>query len=352
MTLLRPSEYINRNSFPCPVRTLGIFKLASLHAILKMVRFAFALRKENYQLVHCFFNDSSMIAPIFLKLFSIRVLVSRRDMGFWYTPSNLMVLRLIRPFIDHYVANSCAVKSITRQREWVSDKMISVIYNGYLPSTNIDNQSGISAAIPGVPDDAPVIGILANLRPIKRMDTLVEAFAIVNKLFSDAYLVIVGDNVSEQAEQTFNELEALAYRLGIREKIIFTDLVENPKPFVNRFTVAVLCSESEGFSNSIIEYMLARRPIICTDTGGNPEVVENDRNGLLIPVGDTDALANNLVRLLSDTTLARRLGDAGYETVRSYTHKRMVTEQMDCYDHVLASGRRKWSLYCRRQKRA
>jgi len=101
--------------------------------------------------------------------------------------------------------------------------------------------------------------------------------------------------------------------------------------------VAVLCSESEGFSNALIEYMQAGRPIICTDTGGNPELVQNGTNGFLVPVGDANALADCLVKLLSDGVLARKLGDAARETVRStYSHTRMLNEQMACYDQVLS----------------
>lgn len=343
MTVFRSSEYIERNLLPCPVRVLDITKLASFRTVFKIVRYVLALRREGYRLVHCFFNDSSMIAPFFLKVLGIRVLVSRRDMGFWYTPRNLVVLRLVGLFVDRYVANSRAVKQFVQQQEWVSDRKISVIYNGYDFSAENANPT-VTTKIPGVPDSVPVVGIVANLRPIKRMDTLVEAFALAGKQCPDAYLVIVGDKASKQAAKTLNELEALACRLEIRKRVIFVGRVEDPMPYINRFNVAVLCSESEGFSNSIIEYMRAVRPIICTDTGGNPEVVQDGHNGFLVPVGDVSALADRLVRLLSDSTLMRRLGEAGYKIVRAYTHTRMVTEQMACYDQILSGGRRGWRV--------
>lgn len=344
MAVFRSSEYVERNLFPCPVSVLGITKLASMGAVLKIVRYVLTLRRDGCRLVHCFFNDSSMIAPLFLKLFGIRVLVSRRDMGFWYTSKNLVVLRLVAPFVDCYVANSHAVKQFVQQMEWVSNGKISVIYNGYDFSAE-NAKPTVVAKIPGVPDDVPVVGIVANLRPIKRMDTLVEAFALAGKHCPDAYLVIVGDKASKQAAKTLNELEALACRLEIRERVIFVGRVEDPMPYINRFTIAVLCSESEGFSNSIIEYMGAARPIICTDTGGNSEVVQDGYNGFLVPVGDVGALADHLLRLLTDSALASRLGEAGYEAARAYTHTRMMTDQMACYDQILSSGRSGGWLY-------
>jgi glycosyltransferase involved in cell wall biosynthesis len=84
--------------------------------------------------------------------------------------------------------------------------------------------------------------------------------------------------------------------------------------------------------------MQAGCPVVCTDTGGNPELVHDGHNGFLVPVGNAAALAERLVRLLSDNALARRLGAAGRETVSSYTHTRMVAEQMGCYDGVLAGA--------------
>lgn len=350
-TILRYSDYIKKRGFVCPVRVLGISRLVSIRAILKMLWYCINLRYQNYRLVHCFFNDVSMIAPPILRLFGMHVVVSRRDMGFWYTPLNLVALRLVAPFVDHYVANSRAVKMQVRKQEWVPDRKIAVIYNGYDFSAKSADQVAALATIPGVPDGAPVVGIVANLRPIKRMNTLVEAFAITNRQCPDAFLVIVGDSASQQAASTLVELEALARRLGIRDRVIFAGRAENPMPYINRFAVAVLCSESEGFSNSIIEYMSAGRPTVCTDVGGNAEIVRDGHNGFLVPVGDVGALADRLIRLLSDSALASRLGEAGSETVRAYTHTRMVAEQMACYDRVLAAGGVRWRDRLRRWSR-
>lgn len=340
MTVFRSSDYIERKLFPCPVRVLGITKLASVRTVFRIVRYVMTLRREGYRLIHCFFNDSSLIAPFFLWLLGIRVLVSRRDMGFWYTPRNVVVLRLVAPFVDRYVANSQAVKQLVQQQEWVPGRKISVIYNGYVPHAKNNSEIKDLMKLFEIADDDPVLGIIANLKPIKRIDTLIKAFAIVSRQYPDARLVIIGgDNLSSNGTSMLADLEDLAHRLKIRERIIFTGCLNDPTPYINRFNVAILCSESEGFSNSIIEYMQAGCPIICTDTGGNPELVQDGYNGFLIPVGDVDALADRVVRLLSDSALARRLGEAALEAVRSlYTHTRMVTEQMACYDEVLSDG--------------
>lgn len=336
MTVFRSSDYIESKQFPCSVNVLGINKLASFRSIVKIARYVLVLRREGYRLVHCYFNDSALIAPFFLKLGGIRVIVSRRDMGFWYTSYNLAILRLISPLIDRYVANCNAVKQLVHRQEWVPREKITVIYNGYKPSASI-NQLASAIKLPHISDNVPVIGVVANLRPIKRLDTLLEAFALTRKEYPEAYLIIVGDKATDETIKNFKSLEALADRLKIKERIVFTGQIKDPSPYINLFTVAVLCSESEGFSNSIIEYMQAGRPTVCTDTGGNSELIQNGFNGFLVPVGDSVALANCLIRLLGDTVLAHQIGEAGRATVHAYTQERMVTEQMACYDEVVAA---------------
>jgi len=339
MVLLRDSDYVRQNALPCPVRVVGITKLASARSLARMLRLAFVARREGVRLVHCFFNDSALIAPAFLKMFGIRVLASRRDMGIWYTRENLPILRMIARFVDRYVANSAVVKRLVQEQERVPARKISVIYNGY-PRDDDDRDSAMAApALAGVEEGAPLVGIVANLRPIKRIDTLVEAFARLSARCPAARLVVVGDNASEQAKGTMQELEAMARRLAIRDRIVFAGQVSRPAAYISRFTVAVLSSESEGFSNSIIEYMRASRPVVCTNAGGNPEIVEDGVTGLLFPVGDADALADRLNRLLSDRALAQRLGQEGNRKVRSLTLARMVGEQMTCYDDVLSKRR-------------
>lgn len=335
MAVLRDSEYIQKNMFPCPVSVLSISNLASINSVKKFVCFALKLRRQGYKLIHCYFNDSSLIAPFFMWLLGIHVIVSRRDMGFWYTFYNLAILRFLSIFVDCYVTNSQAVKYLISQREWIPQRKITVIYNGYVP-LNEKSQIDTSIELLKLPIDAPIVGIVANLRAIKRLDTLLEAFALVNKHHPDAYLVIVGDKQSVEATKILEKLTSLIYRLGIGERVIFTGKAKDPKLYIRQFTVSVLCSDSEGFSNSVIEYMQAGCPAVCTNTGGNSELIKDGFNGFLVPVGDFNTLAKRVIQLLSDKILARQIGEAGYETVIKFTHVRMIKEQMDCYDKLLS----------------
>lgn len=133
------------------------------------------------------------------------------------------------------------------------------------------------------------------------------------------------------------ELSELAERNGVRGRLLLTGGIDSPSRYVQRFDVGVLCSESEGFSNAIIEYVAEARPVVCTDSGGNPELLRDGVTGYLFPVGDARALASRLSELLSDNALARRIGEAGRGIVRStYSHTNMVQAPMACDDDLRA----------------
>lgn len=332
LALMRRASVAADALFPCPVDVLDVGALRSPRTALSLLRYAWRARRAGNRLVHCFFNDASLVAPLF-RCFGLRVIVSRRDMGFWYTPGVVRALRLAVPFVDRYVANSHAVKDRVCRIEGAPPARVSVIYNGRA------DRFDAGAGEPGARE--PIVGIVANLRPIKRIDTLIEALAIVRRTHRDVRaLVVGGDWPDETGVGMRARLAALAERLQVGDRVEFGGPADDPQPHVRRFSIAVLCSESEGLSNALIEYMQAARPIVCTRTGGNPELIEDGVTGLLFPVGDAAALAERIDRLLSDPALARRLGQAARTAVRAKcSDARMLSEQMSCYDAVLSGHR-------------
>ena len=101
-------------------------------------------------------------------------------------------------------------------------------------------------------------------------------------------------------------------------------------PIIKHFTVGVLCSESEGLSNAIIEYMGCGKPTICTNVGGNPELIIDGYSGFLVDAGDINTLADRIITILCNPSLAFKMGQNALKVaennfpmqknVRSYTH--------------------------------
>src|SRR5690606_18249238 len=126
-----PSEYFLNNPFPCPVSTLGHHRLSSATTWVALWRAARKLKEQGFSVAHIFFNDPSIIGPPVFRLNGFKVLISRRDMGYWYTRAYAWLLKANRFFLAGAVTNSAAVKKITNEVEKIPSHKIQVIYNGY-----------------------------------------------------------------------------------------------------------------------------------------------------------------------------------------------------------------------------
>ncbi|NLX18338.1 MAG: glycosyltransferase [Desulfobulbus sp.] len=326
----------NDQGFGPTMQILGIHRLASVRTLVRMFGLARFIRKERVRIVHIFFNDAAIIGPLFCRLGGARVITSRRDMGFWYRPWRLAALRCANLFVDQIVANSEAVKENVFKREKFSPDKITVIRN------SCDEAKFLEPAQPGFREqwgigmDDPVIGMVANISPVKRYSDLLRAFALVRQRHPQAWLIVVGGGGPREVAETLTQ--ALHLRLADRVRLLGS--VPQPVAVMKHFDVAVLCSESEGLSNTIIEYMGCGKPTVCTATGGNTELVTHGRTGYLVPVGDVEQLAKYIIRLIEQPDLAVRLGRAAELSFRNgpYNTRTSIEAYQSLYRRLLTSG--------------
>jgi glycosyltransferase involved in cell wall biosynthesis len=333
IVVFRPSEYTNKMSnLPFKVETLNIFKMLSLKTLFKMIKLARRIRCENIKIVHIYFNDTSIIAPLFCKLGGAKVIVSRRDMGFWYTKYNLKCLLISNLFVDRIIANSKAIKLNVHEKERFPLGKISVVYNGVNAAEFAHIIKGKLREHIGSNGNEPIIGMVANLDSIKRHKDLIEAFFVIAKDFPDAKLVFAGQGPEE------SNLRELAKNLGILNKTFFLGNVDEVLSVIADFDVSVLCSESEGLSNAIIEYMGCGKPVICTNTGGNPELITDGYNGFLVDVGDVGGIIEKLQLVLSNGSLLKELGEHAVASFKNkFNMDTMVNSHMDIYSNLIGS---------------
>lgn len=327
LVLLRHTDYSRRTEdWPCPVHVLEVGSLASVGGVRGFFRLVALLRRLDAQIVHGYFQDASLIGPLAARLAGGRFIAGRRDMGIWYTRANLTILRLIASQVDAVIANSKAVRALVAARERIPSARISVIYNGL----DAESRSAEAAGLDGrVPSGAPVIGIVANLHQVKRHADLIRAFRRVVEAVPEAHLVLVGQGALE------GELRQLAEAEGVAAQTHFLGRVEQPAGVIRGFTVAALCSASEGLSNALMECLREGKPVVCSDVGGNPELVTDGVNGYLYAVGDEATLAERLVRLLRDPTLRSAMGEAAARTIAGMTLDAMVSAHMAVYESLL-----------------
>lgn len=331
LAVFRPSTYLKEHLFPCPVKVLSIGKLAHPGALARLIRLSYSIRKGGIDVVHILLNDASVVAPFFCKGGGAKVVVSRRDMGFWYNWSNLAALKVSNLFVDRMVANSQAVRANVIRQEAVPELKTCVIYNGHPPDRFALSPSGDFRNSCGIALEDPVIGMVANLKPLKRQSDLIRAFALVHEDVPNAHLVFVGEGRKEE-----KRLKELVRSVQLEKNVHFLGAVSEVVPIVKHFDIGVLSSESEGLSNAIIEYMGCAKPTVCAKTGGNPELIEDGYNGFLVDVGDIKAMAGRILQFLLNPSLARTFGErARSRVLKQFSIQTMSGSYMDLYEGLV-----------------
>src|SRR6185437_3180256 len=251
------------------------------------------------------------------------------------------LLRRLTPRMDHLIAVSRAIVRKLEDEGRVGAP-ISLIYNG----VDLARYSALSACPTllkeyGIAGGDPIVGVVARLEPEKGHPTLLEAWPAVLGAAPNAHLLVVGEGSQRDL------LQAQAGSLGLLEAgssaapVIFTGRRDDVPAVTAALDVAVLPSYREAQGLSILEAMALSRPVVASAVGGIPEMIDDNRTGLLVPPRDAGALAAAIVRLLRDTDLATRIGNAGHDLV----HERFCVEGMvraveTIYDDAVADERR------------
>jgi glycosyltransferase involved in cell wall biosynthesis len=210
--------------------------------------------------------------------------------------------------LDNTTARLCfaivAVSDATRE---------SLVRQGYPRDRVVTVRNGIEPAEAAAPVrlvEGRSILEVARLDEMKGQRTLIEALAVL-----DANAVFVG--VDPDREGAYRrELEALAYRLGVADRVVFAGHRDDVPQLLAGADVVCLPSSAEGLPIVLLEAMAQARPVVASAVGGTPEIVTDGETGLLVPPGDAGALARALARVLTENGLARRLGEAGRRRVR------------------------------------
>jgi glycosyltransferase involved in cell wall biosynthesis len=168
-----------------------------------------------------------------------------------------------------------------------------------------------------------------NLFPLYNVACILRAFAIIQKEFPDASLVLAG-NGSERAN-----LERLAWELQLKN-VTFTGLVapsEMPKLY-DEADIFLNSSNIDNMPGSILESFASGLPVITTDAGGIPYIVTHEKTGLLVPRGDHEALAGAAIRLLKDPALAAAITDRAYAETGKYCWSAVRKDWLHLYERL------------------
>jgi glycosyltransferase involved in cell wall biosynthesis len=175
-------------------------------------------------------------------------------------------------------------------------------------------------------NDILLVGTMAELHKIKGLDVI---FIIALKKFIDKYnarIVVFG------AGEEKHNLEELAQEINIAGSVEFKGFVDNARSLIKAFDIFIMPSRSENLPYAILEAGFAGLPVVATSVGGIPEIIESEKNGLLVPKENSEALLSALTRLADDTALREKLGVNLRQTILSkFSLEKMLRETLALY---------------------
>jgi glycosyltransferase involved in cell wall biosynthesis len=311
----------------CPVLRLGVERFvrpAALAAAWRLVRF---LRRERIDVLQVYFPDSTLLGVPAAVLAGVPyVLRTRNNTGYSLTPSSRRVGRFLNRFVTLTVANCEACRQTLLADEGPPPESVVVLENG-VDLDRFPHPGAVNA------DASRRVGAVANLRPEKRIDLLAEAAARLVAGRPDLVFEVAGEGTCRPALQRQLAEQGLAGRFHLPGSLA------DVSAFLERLDVAVLCSDHEGMSNAVLEYMAAGRPVVATAVGATAELVQDGVTGLLVAPNDAAALARAIGTLLDDPGRAAAMGAAGRRRVEErYSREAMIRRMTGFYERLVGEG--------------
>jgi L-malate glycosyltransferase len=219
-----------------------------------------------------------------------------------------------RPAIEHALSHSDAITTVSeslRQETLATfqlDRPVEVIRNFFVPSGRSRSRDEIRSEL-GLTNNEFLLVHISNVRPLKRVDLLLQSFAAARSERPLRLLILAGGS--------FAPYDSFLDQLDLRARVIVKEQVREVEEYLNAADAGLYTSESESFGLSILETLFHARPVIAFRVGGIPEVVIDGATGLLHSFGDTEAIARSISLLAESPKLSLEMGERGREHAES-----------------------------------
>jgi glycosyltransferase involved in cell wall biosynthesis len=340
----------------------GHFKQASpdgpVELVRQFLRIRADIRRHRYDVVHTHTSVAGAMGRVaaWTARTPVRVHMLHAFAGHDAVPQPRRSLfrafeRALGLFTTHYVAGSAFIRDVGVRRRIVPAARTTVIpYSSrqQVGDATPADRARLRAGL-GLPPDAQLVALVGRVEDQKGVDHLIRAARTVVAEVAGAHVVVVGDGTRRA------EMERLAAGLGLTDRVHFTGWRHDLTDVMRAIDVLALPSRWEAFGIVNLEAMAAAKPVVGFAVEGIPEVVVDGETGLLSPAGDEEALARDLVRVLTDPDLAARLGAAGRRRfVERYAPEEMARAHVELYERLLteASRGQKWPPLPLRGRRA
>ena len=181
-----------------------------------------------------------------------------------------------------------------------------------------------------IPENHTIVGTVAAMAGHKDYPNLLSAASIVIREKKDITFLAVGDGPDR------DKIVLLHNELGLGDRFILSGFQDNIGDYLNIFDIFVLASRKEGMGTSILDAQAAGLPVVACAAGGIPEIVRHEHNGLLVPPKNPQALADAIVRLVSNMNIRREFSRNAKASVRDFSIEKTVDKNIQLYHDLLA----------------
>lgn len=313
----------------------GLDSPAGFYQILRLAAF---LRREGFEVVHAHDLWSNLMGVPAARLAGVPAIISsQRDLSqfAWYRGLKRKILRRVQRMSDVLLANATPIRDALIAEEGFSPAKLRVIRNGVDTARIQRGKRDRDRLFPGAGTGKLVV-LVGNMHSdVKGHPWLIAAAPGVLRHFPDTRFVLAGDGESRPV------FEKLAEELGVGSSFEFLGRRDDIPDVLASCDIGVLPSRAEGLPNAVLEYMAAGLPVVASRVGGNPELINDDVTGLLVPPQDSSALANALVELMRDEEKRNRIAINGRcLATQDYSFDRLVREVDELYTELLARAGR------------
>jgi glycosyltransferase involved in cell wall biosynthesis len=313
---LSPDGVLRKEAEALNLGEIPSFPLTSFYdrnALTQLRRLAAFLKAARVDILHTHDFYTNLFGMSAGKLTRVPVrIASMRETAGMRTGAQQRAQGLAYRLAHQVVANSLSVRNVLEE-QGVSAEKISVIYNGLnLDRVAVDvrvtrpESFSLLGLNPKMDGDFRFVTIVANMRhEVKNYPLFLRAAQRVSAAIPNVAFLLAGEG------ELMGSLQTLAKELGIGERTFFLGRCAEVSHLLRISDVCVLSSKAEGFSNSILEYMAAGKPVVATAVGGAPEVIIEGETGFIVSPDDERAMADRIISLLNDPKRASAMGLKG-----------------------------------------
>jgi L-malate glycosyltransferase len=229
-----------------------------------------------------------------------------------------------RPIIKYSIENSCGVTTVSESLKQQTIETFSithpieVIPNFFEKTPPTSTREAVRKEL-GIAEDEYLLLHMSNLRPGKRVEDILEAFAALKNRKRTKLLILAGS--------TFAPYATMLDTLEINQSVIILENIHAIEDYITASDIGVYASEQESFGLSILETLAYGKPVVATSVGGIPEVVSHGQTGLLLPPRQPKALAEAIDQLIDDPEYREKLGTAAEQDTATRFNAPSISKQ-------------------------